>query len=144
MSKPFNNLETPCIGICSTIYGDEVCRGCKRFCDEIIEWNTYDKEQKSSVLKRLESLTVKATSRKLTVENSPQLKKYCAQYQVKVRDEFDPLCWAHTLLREAAEKIKNPKTAGLSIHKDFASLSLREISNLIDEDLYALSEDKCP
>ncbi|HBZ99754.1 MAG TPA: DUF1289 domain-containing protein, partial [Pseudomonas sp.] len=23
-------IKTPCIGLCSTVYGDVVCRGCKR------------------------------------------------------------------------------------------------------------------
>ncbi|MEM9624509.1 MAG: DUF1289 domain-containing protein, partial [Pseudomonadota bacterium] len=34
--------RTPCVGICSTTYGDLVCRGCKRFAHEIVQWNAYD------------------------------------------------------------------------------------------------------
>ena len=31
--------STPCLGICSTTYGDDVCKGCKRFVHEVISWN---------------------------------------------------------------------------------------------------------
>ncbi|MEO1955257.1 MAG: DUF1289 domain-containing protein, partial [Gammaproteobacteria bacterium] len=36
------SVKTPCIGVCSTVFGDEVCRGCKRFQNEVIEWNSYN------------------------------------------------------------------------------------------------------
>jgi len=45
--------RTPCVGICSTTYGDLVCRGCKRFAHEIVQWNGYDGEQQERVWQRL-------------------------------------------------------------------------------------------
>ena len=39
-------VKTPCIGVCSTGIGDSVCRGCKRFSHEVIDWNSYSQEQK--------------------------------------------------------------------------------------------------
>ena len=47
---------TPCVAVCSTTYGDLVCRGCKRFSHEVIAWNGYDAEQQESVWVRLETL----------------------------------------------------------------------------------------
>lgn len=39
------DLRTPCIGICSTTsLGDRVCRGCKRYAAEVIDWNSCDEE----------------------------------------------------------------------------------------------------
>ena len=51
-------IKTPCIGLCSTVYGDLVCRGCKRFHHEIVNWNLYGEEEKRAVWLRLESLLV--------------------------------------------------------------------------------------
>ena len=48
--------RTPCIGICSTTYGDLVCRGCKRFAHEIVGWNGYRDEQRDLVWARLHAL----------------------------------------------------------------------------------------
>jgi predicted Fe-S protein YdhL (DUF1289 family) len=53
--------RTPCIGICSTTYGDLVCRGCKRFAHEIVGWNGYQRDQRSAVWARLLTLRAGAT-----------------------------------------------------------------------------------
>ena len=46
---------TPCAGRCSTTFGDNVCRGCRRFNHEIIRWNTFTLEQQLSIWKRVDS-----------------------------------------------------------------------------------------
>ncbi|WP_374663385.1 DUF1289 domain-containing protein [Acinetobacter sp.] len=46
---------TPCAGRCSTVFGDSVCRGCRRFNHEVIKWNTYTAEQQSAVWHRLDA-----------------------------------------------------------------------------------------
>ena len=53
--------RTPCVGICSTTYGDLVCRGCKRFAHEIVQWNGYDEDQQSIIWSRLNSLRDEVT-----------------------------------------------------------------------------------
>ena len=45
---------TPCAGRCSTVFGDAVCRGCRRFNHEVIKWNTYSLEQQTAVWRRLD------------------------------------------------------------------------------------------
>jgi uncharacterized protein len=45
--------DTPCVGICSTSLGDEVCIGCGRTFDEVRLWNTLSDEQKASINLRL-------------------------------------------------------------------------------------------
>jgi|TARA_Y100000816_G_C26108176_1_gene589839 predicted Fe-S protein YdhL (DUF1289 family) len=46
---------TPCAGRCSTVFGDLVCRGCRRFNHEVIQWNTYTPDQRLMVWKRLDA-----------------------------------------------------------------------------------------
>ena len=48
--------RTPCIGVCSTTYGDLVCRGCKRFAHEIVAWNGFAETQRDVVWARLRRL----------------------------------------------------------------------------------------
>ena len=48
--------RTPCVGVCSTTYGDLVCRGCKRFAHEIVAWNGYRDHQRDVVWARLNRL----------------------------------------------------------------------------------------
>jgi uncharacterized protein len=59
--------RTPCIGICSTTYGDLVCRGCKRFAHEIVQWNAFDADQRRAVWSRLLTLRAGAVASVLEV-----------------------------------------------------------------------------
>lgn len=47
-------LLTPCVGRCSTVFGDSVCRGCRRFSNEVINWNQYSPEVQEVVWNRLD------------------------------------------------------------------------------------------
>ncbi len=48
--------DSPCIGICSsTNLGDEICIGCKRTAQEVIDWNSYSDLQKIEINLRLKS-----------------------------------------------------------------------------------------
>jgi len=55
MTKADKKLLTtsPCIGICSTSFGDDVCYGCKRTASEVIEWNSLQDDEKDKINRRL-------------------------------------------------------------------------------------------
>lgn len=51
-SKPLK-VSSPCIGYCScTSLGDEVCVGCYRSFDDVVNWNSYTDHQKVEALIR--------------------------------------------------------------------------------------------
>jgi len=45
--------ESPCIGQCSTTYGDDICKGCGRTFIEVINWIIFDDAEKAVVWSRL-------------------------------------------------------------------------------------------
>jgi predicted Fe-S protein YdhL (DUF1289 family) len=47
-------LPTPCIGVCSTVYGDLTCRGCKRHYQDIINWNAFSEDEKREKMQVIE------------------------------------------------------------------------------------------
>ena len=98
-------LRTPCVGICSTIYGDEICRGCVRTYQEIIHWNGFSDEQKQATLDRLEKQTHQVVKKYIDIIDQNKLTEKLHKHNIKYRSHFHPLCWAHTLLREGADKI---------------------------------------
>lgn len=51
---PNSRPKTPCVGLCSTVFGDTVCRGCMRFVHEVIDWNKYNPVQKQIIWQRLD------------------------------------------------------------------------------------------
>lgn len=45
--------DTPCIAICSTSQGDEVCKGCGRSFDEVQHWTALTPGEKRMVWRRI-------------------------------------------------------------------------------------------
>ena len=128
--------ETPCIGVCSTIYGDEVCRGCKRFYHEIIDWNSFDDQRKLTILRRLETIMADTVGQYIQVVDVDLLKAKCEQFSVKYRPEFLPLCWAYELLKAGADKIRDLSKYGVVVHKEFQDLPLPKLFEAVDEAIY--------
>lgn len=64
---------SPCIGVCSTTYGDLICRGCYRFAHEVTDWNGYDGVQRLAVQGRLDALRAGAVGHHLGAERIAQL-----------------------------------------------------------------------
>lgn len=50
--RPFS----PCIGVCSTAVGDDVCLGCHRTFEEISQWLFMTDEERLLVWQRLDEL----------------------------------------------------------------------------------------
>lgn len=49
--------DTPCIGICSTTnLGDNVCVGCGRTAEEVINWNSYSDYRKATINERIKDV----------------------------------------------------------------------------------------
>jgi len=45
--------DAPCIAICSTSQGDDVCKGCGRTFDEVQHWTSMSPAQKRSTWRRI-------------------------------------------------------------------------------------------
>ena len=133
------SVKTPCIGICSTVFGDEVCRGCKRFQHEIIEWNTYNDTEKGSVLNRLELLKVQIMQSKISVTDQDLLKSRLLDYKVKFDETNDSLCWVFDLLRSGSQSIEKPSDFGFEL-KASSVPNLSELKKVMEEELFQLSE----
>ncbi|MCY3641603.1 MAG: DUF1289 domain-containing protein [Gammaproteobacteria bacterium] len=75
--------RSPCIGVCSTTYGDLICRGCYRFAHEVAQWNGYEPTQQTVVLERLASLRAGAVSRHLSPIHIDQLVRQAASVKLR-------------------------------------------------------------
>ena len=62
-----NRSSTPCIGICSTTFGDDVCKGCKRFSHEITSWGKFSNDERAFVNRRLEQFKSTLLEEKFTI-----------------------------------------------------------------------------
>ena len=134
-----NSVKTPCVGICSTVFGDEVCRGCKRFQHEIIQWNGYDDVAKRSVLNRLELLKVQIMESKIRITDESLLKAQLLEFKIKFEEDNNSLCWVFDLLRSGSQSIVSPTDFGFELIDNSVS-NLSELKKVMEEELFKLSE----
>lgn len=135
----FKPIKTPCVGICSTGIGDSVCRGCKRFAHEVIDWNAYTHEQRSVIAQRLESFLSQLVQNYFEITHKGLLLEQVKHQQIPFKPEQDAYCWVFDLLRAGASQIHDLGVYGLRLHNPWQNLSLKTIRDNIDKDFYALS-----
>lgn len=133
------SVKTPCIGVCSTVFGDEVCRGCKRFQNEVINWNGYQDSQKIAVLSRLESLKTQIMESKISIVNKKLLQNQLDTLDIKYVIDDNPFCWVFDLLRQASQSIDSLQDFGVVL-KDGVENNLFELKKVIESELFSLSE----
>ena len=133
-----NRTRTPCVGICSTTYGDDVCRGCKRFSFEVINWNSFKPEERESVWKRLEKLKSQIMASRLKVFDPIKLEESIKHFQLKIKDDLNDLSKAFELIKQVSESFNNLDEFGIDIFEK--NKSLATLKEEIENELYTLSK----
>ena len=136
----YKKVRTPCIGVCSTGIGDNVCRGCKRFAHEVIDWNAYSEEQRRIIAERREGYLVNAVRSQLEIIDQNLLLTQLRHQQIRFNEDENPYCWVFELLRAGASQINDPSDYGLVRTPVSRGVPLVDVRRKIDEDFYALSQ----
>lgn len=87
MSNERRIALTPCAGRCSTVFGDSVCRGCRRFNHEVIQWNTYTPEQHTAVWIRLDAQLDQILVPMLPFADFAQAERFVLAKRVRLRED---------------------------------------------------------
>jgi len=136
-----NQIKTPCIGICSTTsFGDKICRGCKRFNFEVINWNTYTEHEKLAVFSRIDLLTEQILRNKFRIFDVGKLQDVMQDFRFFYHPELSPFCWLHGLLQKYSYRINSLNEIGVELAPEFKNKSVDEVMLIINEDLHLLSE----
>tara|TARA_B100000900_G_C20592418_1_gene722110 strand:- start:75 stop:533 length:459 start_codon:yes stop_codon:yes gene_type:complete len=135
MSK---RTRTPCIGICSTTYGDEVCRGCKRFSYEIINWNSFSPEEKESIWKRLEKLKTQIMSSRVKIFDGKLMNDGVKKYRLRVKDDLNDFSKAFEIIKQVSESFEDLTDFGIELLN--REKTLKDLKDDIEIELYTLSK----
>ena len=131
---------SPCIGVCSTTsVGDVVCRGCKRFAHEVVDWNGYSDEQKQAVERRLQQLLERVLADKLRLDSAERLVAALRLGKVRYAAHRPPLCWAADLMRAMDGPCEALSQAGLTPKPEWRRRDIAELSAQVGEDFLRLS-----
>ncbi len=132
--------RTPCIGICSTVFGDEVCRGCKRFSHEVIDWNRYDNHQKRLIWDRLEQLLTQVMSKAIEVTDANQLRAQLDHHRVPFNPALTPYCWAYELLCKGHRQLTDLTPFGIDLLPPYRGMNPDTLYHELSQDYYCLSQ----
>lgn len=133
-------VKTPCIGVCSTGIGDTVCRGCKRFAHEVINWNSYTPAQKRIVDQRLSEFLSQCVSNKVRVIDKALLEWQLSVQQITYAAHHDEFCWAYSLIKAGASQIQQPSEYGFEVYLEFRETPLLDLRAMIDLEFFTLSQ----
>ena len=128
---------TPCLGICSTTYGDDVCKGCKRFVHEVISWNKYSSHEKELVNSRLEEFKVLILKERFAIEDPEIFKLKLNENAINFNNALDPLTWIFDLLRAAGSQNLDRSQFGIKV---LINYDPKKIKDEINDELLELSE----
>lgn len=132
-------IKTPCIGICSTTYGDEICRGCKRFSHEVTSWIKYSDEEKDNVNRRLQSFKKLILSEKFLISDKNLLKKSLDEAKIMYNEKLEPICWLFDLLRAVSQDSLDLSSFGIKVKESYSENTLSDLKDLINKEFLELS-----
>ena len=135
-----NRSSTPCIGICSTTFGDDVCKGCKRFSHEITNWGKFSTDERAVVNSRLEQFKITILEEKFTISDTELFESKMNEFSINFNSSLEPITWIFDLLRASSNKDLNVNDFGIEILPAFSDLSLIELRDLINQEMLELSE----
>ncbi len=133
-------VPTPCVGVCSTVYGDRVCRGCKRFAHEIIRWNGYSEAERAAILMRLEQLTERIVAHRFRVADPERLEQSLRRLQVRYQPARGLWHRVAELVRTRADRIGDLAECGVEVLAPWNDLPLGRLRDHMEEELIMLAE----
>ena len=129
--------STPCLGICTTTFGDDVCKGCKRFAHEIVSWTKYSLEEREIINDRLEKFKIKILQDRFKVIDSNLLAIRLEEKAINYNHSLDPLTWVFDLFRAAGSQEFDLRNYGI---KTLSHFNPKTIKDDINNELLQLSE----
>lgn len=135
-----SRIRTPCIGVCSTVFGDSVCRGCRRFSHEVVDWNAYNEEQKRIVWKRLDQLTTLVVRNYFQVLDAEALAAQLDYQNIRYQTQLSPEGWVPELLKAAGRQRIDYRVFGLAPHGEALNATPRALYERISAECHALAQ----
>jgi predicted Fe-S protein YdhL (DUF1289 family) len=71
-----SQVKSPCLGICSTTYGDIVCKGCKRNIKEIYSWGAFSNKEKIKIWQDLDEVLSPLVAKYFNITDKNKMLKH--------------------------------------------------------------------
>lgn len=117
------------------MFGDQVCRGCRRFSTEVIEWNRYGDEQKMMIWQRLDEQLDRIVLPLVPYANHSQVDVFLASRQVRLLENSSQGRRIYEALRICKRAPELLLQSGLNVVAD----QLESVWQQVDTRLYTLA-----
>ncbi|SEI38165.1 hypothetical protein SAMN05421831_101126 [Allopseudospirillum japonicum] len=114
-----HKAPTPCVGLCSTVYGDVICLGCKRTAAEVVHWNELAPQKQWEILTRLQRQLDTAVDRYIYLLDQQALEAQVRKHNIRLRAYVSWQAQVWFLLEAGAPYIKNWQAYGVALQADY-------------------------
>lgn len=129
----------PCIGVCSTSLLDKVCRGCKRFDDEVSFWPHYSLPQRLAVLRRIESFAERCLADDLQILDPQAMQGVMDRLGLRSHQDASPWWRAWMLLYRIGGRLDKVPDCGLAWRGDLDGKRMAQRFADLDKRMLELS-----
>lgn len=133
-----STVTTPCIGVCSTGIGDSVCRGCKRFAHEIIQWNGYSDVERESIIRRIDALRANIMAARVEIFDEQRLYDSIHRHHIRCKAALSVHSVAYEAVRAMASSLPSLSALGCRAIPPWDKLQPAELKAEIEDSYYRL------
>ncbi|MEY4516588.1 MAG: hypothetical protein RL180_934 [Pseudomonadota bacterium] len=127
--------STPCAGRCSTVFGDTVCRGCRRFSHEVIDWNRYTVQQRQFIWQRLDQQLAQIIVPIVPVVDPCQMLQFLSDRQIRLPEQASQGRVIYEVLRVVQRAPQRLPESGLGV----SAAQIEQTWQQVEQRLYALA-----
>lgn len=127
---------SPCAGRCSTVFGDSVCRGCRRYSHEVIGWNRFDDAARRAVWQRLDQQLDQIVLPRVGVTDWALLQQFLQARQVRLPVGSSRGRQVYEVLRRVQRQPGLLSASGLALE----SAALAAVWDSVEHAVYALGQ----
>ncbi len=129
----------PCVGRCSTVYGDPICRGCKRFMSEVLFWNQLSLKQRKNIWLRLDQLAIRIMPQFVIIFDSEMLVHFLKTQGIRFPKHLSQESWALHCIENWPKDLDRLHHAGISLIQNSPIQNIKQLQINIQKNIYALS-----
>ena len=108
-------VVSPCVGLCSTTVGDNVCRGCQRHDQEILRWFSLDGDERERRIGELDALRIEVAANFVEVIDEDLLERQMRRHRVRFRSAQPAASRVIELLRVGRDRIGDLAAYGIAL-----------------------------
>ncbi len=133
--------SSPCVGLCSTTYGDLICRGCFRNLDEVLYWRQKSPQEQVQYYQRLSAQSRNILMPYWTIHDSADfLDKMLSDSKIFVPPSYPPC--AYFSLVQLIQSGINPMTHyACYITWNTQPMPITQLARLVSQFLYVANEN---